>query len=188
MPKEFPSDNEIIILLKESSENLDIVYKKHCDYCLNFMKKINFNEELNKDIFHDALIVLTENLKKENFVLNCKIQTYLNSICRNQLLVRLKGDIKKVEYSEDFDERIDDWFDDEEEIKNERISVVIKALEKMKEYGGKCYEILRRFFYENQKMDKIAFDLNYTNADNAKNQKARCQKNLKELVFEMIQK
>ena len=58
----------------------------------------------------------------------------------------------------------------------------------MKEYGGKCYEILRRFFYENQKMDKIAFDLNYTNADNAKNQKARCQKNLKELVFEMIQK
>ena len=188
MPKEFPNDIEIIHLLKESSENLDIVYEKHKDYCLNFMKKINFNEELNLDIFHDALIVLTENLKMENFTLSCTIQTYLNSICRNQLLVRLKKNSKHDEYSEDFDERIDDWFEENTSIKDEKVQATIKGLEQLKELGGKCYEIIRKFFYDNHSMDKIAYDLGYTNADNAKNQKARCQKKLKEMVFELINK
>ena len=58
----------------------------------------------------------------------------------------------------------------------------------MKVFGGKCYEILRRFFYENHSMEKIALDLNYTNTDNAKNQKSRCQKKLKEDVFKALQK
>jgi hypothetical protein len=35
-------------------------------------------------------------------------------------------------------------------------------------------------------MAKIAFDLEYTNAENVKNQKARCQKKLKEITFEVL--
>ena len=188
--KEFPSDQEIIKLLKDSSGNLDIIYEKHKDYCMNFMKKINHNDELNQDIFHDALIVLNEKVKKDDFVLreNCTIQTYLNSICRNQILVRFKKNSKHSEYSEDYDVRIDDWYENLETENNEKLRAGVTAFEKLKDLGGKCYEILRRFFYENHSMERIAYDMDYTNADNVKNQKSRCQKKLKELAFDLIKK
>ncbi len=182
------SDKEIIEVLKEGSHNLDIVYEKHHDYCMNFMKKINFNEELNKDIFHDALIVFYEKIVKGDFVMTCSIQTYLNSICRNQILVRLKKNEKHSQFSEEFDPRITDWYELEEDATDKKIQAILKALEKLKEFGGKCYEILRRYFYENNSMEKIAYDLEYSNADNVKNQKARCQSRLKEFVFEILNK
>ncbi|MBS1646736.1 MAG: sigma-70 family RNA polymerase sigma factor [Bacteroidetes bacterium] len=183
-----PSDKEVIELLKESSDNLDVVYRKHHDYCMNFMKKINYNEELNQDIFHDSLIVLYEKIVKGDFVLSCSIQTFLNSICRNQILVRLKKSEKHTPYSEEFDARITDWYETDELENATRTQAIIKALEMLKELGGKCYEILRRYFYENNSMEKIAYDLEYTNADNVKNQKSRCQKKLKELVFQLLNK
>ena len=182
------SDKEIIDLLIESSDNLDILYEKHHDYCMNFMKKINYSDELNKDIFHDSLIVLYEKVVKRDFVLTCSIQTYLNSICRNQILVRLKKSEKHSQYSEEFDERITDWYEQDESENTNKIQAIVKALETLKELGGKCYEILRRYFYENSSMEKIAYELEYSNADNVKNQKARCQKKLKELVFQLLNK
>lgn len=182
----FPSDHEMIALLKEGSKNLDLLYNKHRDYCLFFMKKINNNEELNQDIFHDALIVFYEKAAKTEFILTCSIQTYLNSICRNQILVRFKKNSKHSEYSEDYDERIDDWYEQVDSENSEKMQATVKAIELLKDLGGKCYDIMRLFFYENQSMDKIAYELGYTNADNVKNQKARCQKKLKEIAFDVL--
>ena len=182
----FPSDHEMIALLKDGSDDLDLLYNKHRDYCMFFMKKINNNDELNQDIFHDALIVLYEKIKKDDFVLNCSIQTYLNSICRNQILVRFKKNSKHSEYSEDYDERIDDWYENVDSENSDKMQATVKAIELLKDLGGKCYDIMKRYFYENQSMDKIAYELGYTNADNVKNQKARCQKKLKEIAFELL--
>ena len=183
------SDNEIIKRIKESSEDLDLIYKKHKDYCLNFMKRINHNDELNQDIFHDAIIVLYEKIMNPDFTaLTCSIQTYLNSICRNQILVRLKKGGRHSEYSEEYDTRIDDWFEEDESERTEKVQATVKGLDKLKELGGKCYDILKRFFYQNQSMDKIAYDMNFSGEDSAKSQKAKCQKKLKELVFDLIKK
>lgn len=182
------TDKEIIEMLRKNIDSLDVLYERHQDYCMNFMKKINFHEELNKDIYHDALIVFYEKIVRVDFVLTCSIQTYLNSICRNQILVRLKKEEKKSQYSEEFDERIKDWYEAEDQENEGKIQAIVKALEALKGFGGKCYEILRRYFYENSSMEKIAYELDYSNADNVKNQKARCQKKLKELVFQELNK
>ena len=178
----------MMTLLKQSSEYLDVLYDRHHDYCMFFMKKINVNEELNQDIFHDALIVFYEKNKDPYFTLHCSIQTYLNSICRNQILVRLKKSEKSIPYNEDYDAGIHDWYEEEEDENNTKIQAIMKALNALKALGGKCFEILRRYFYENNSMEKIALELDYSNADNVKNQKARCQKKLKELVFQEINK
>lgn len=183
------TDAEMITLLRESSDNLDMLYKRHLNYCMNFMKGIQHNEELNKDVFHDALLVFYEKIvNNADFSLTCSIQTYLNSICRNYILVRFKKSEKRADYSEEYDSRIDDWYDIDENENTERTQAVVTALNKLKDLGGKCYEILRRYFYENSSMEKIAYELEYTNADNVKNQKARCQKKLKEFVFEIMSK
>jgi len=182
------TDIQIIDMLKESSDNLDVLYKRHRDYCMFLMKKINNNDELNQDIFHDALIVFYEKAIKTDFTLTCSIQTYLNSICRNQILVRFKKNSKHSEYSEEYDGRIDDWYEQVDAENTEKMQATVKAIELLKDLGGKCYDIMRRFFYDNQSMDKIANELGYTNADNVKNQKARCQKKLKEFAFDILNK
>lgn len=145
-----------------------------------------------KDIFQDALIVFYENINKPGFSLTCSMQTYLNSICRNQVLVRLAGKRRhpktSIEDNEKYLGNITDWFDDSNLVNNERVELLKKILAEMKENASKCYDILVRFFYQNQTMDKIALALGYTNADNAKNQKYRCQEKLKAEMFSKIRK
>lgn len=186
------TDHELISLLKEDSEALSIVYERHKSYCINFMMSMYNDYDEIKDIFQDAVIVFYENLNKPEFTLTCSIQTYLNSISRNQILKRInfssRYEIKNTDDKSEFLENITDWFDDGKEVNNERVNAMKDVLKQMKESSNKCYDILVRFFYQNQTMDKIAVDLGYTNADNAKNQKYRCQEKLKTEVFKRLHK
>ena len=60
------------------------------------------------------------------------------------------------------------------------------VFEIMKNTSAKCYEMLMRFWYKSQTMDQIAKALNFANADSAKNQKARCQKDFKAEVYKRL--
>ena len=109
------TDAELIELFKTSNDALDIIYRRHKEYCLNFMRAMYNDYDAVRDIYQDAVIVLYENLNKTDFKLSCSIQTYLNSICRNQILVRLKHtskyEIKDSEANNDYIENISDWFE-----------------------------------------------------------------------------
>jgi RNA polymerase sigma factor (sigma-70 family) len=186
------SDSELIELVKESSDALTMVYEKHKEYCINFMKSMYDNKDEIKDIYQDAVIVFYENAVKPGFNLTCSIQTYLNSICRNQVLLRFshakKQVVSSVEENQEFLESLTDWFDDSNLVNNERVAALTGILNEMKESASKCFDILVRFFYQDQTMDKIAEALGYTNADNAKNQKYRCQEKLKAELFKRLKK
>ena len=186
------SDTELINHLRNDNQALSIVYKRHKEYCINFMKNMYNDPDEIKDIFQDAVIVLYENICKPEFILTCSIQTYLNSICRNQILKRINFSnrylVKSVASKNEFIENLTDWFDDVGDENTERVNTIKTILNEMKVNASNCYDILVRFFYQNQSMDRIASDLNYTNADNAKNQKYRCQEKLKAEVFKRLQK
>ena len=187
------NDDEIIAGIKSFDEaSGNALYNKHKDYCLRFMNKMYFDEEINRDIYQDAVIVFIEKMRDNKLTLeNTSIQTYLNSICRNQVLVRLKQKNKPVSMAEDWEnnysDKYIDWFDDQAEIKNDRIKVIMEELEAMKDKGQVCYELLRKVFFENKSMEAVATLMNYTNADNAKNQSYRCRERLKKQVFERLQ-
>ncbi len=184
---ELNSDIEMIKALQISAEPLDDIYTKHKVYCLNFMRKMKaVDEETLLDIYQDSIIVLYEKAQNIDFNLTCSIQTYLNSICRNQVLIRIGSKNKQISVDisdSEFDEDIKDWFNDDQDIEDSKFKSVISAMSKLKELGGRCHEILKRFWYQNQSMEQIAYEMDYSNADNVKNQKARCQKKLKELAF-----
>ena len=105
-------------------------------------------------------------------------------------LVRLthskKHTLSSVQANEKYLENLTDWFDDSNLVNNERVTALKGILSEMKESASKCYDILVRFFYQNQTMEKIATALGYTNADNAKNQKYRCQEKLKMELFKRL--
>lgn len=177
-------DQTLIANLKKDVKHLDIIYTKHKIYCLNFMQKYHNDSEVIKDIYQDAVIVLYEKALSKSFILSSSIQTYLNSICYNQVITRFKKDSKNTMISEEFNAYTNDWFDDGDDGENKKqFTSLEKALENLKEAGGNCYEILQRFFYLKQSNTEIAETMNYKNDKTVKQQKARCQKRLKELTF-----
>ena len=181
------TDKEKLFKLRTDESYFTRVYNEHKGYTMRFLRKMNDDAELLSDLYQDAMIVLHQKVKDPAFDLSCSIQTYVNSICRNQLLNKFKEKSRFIVKDKvgEFDSDITDWFEDEfEDEKENRLNTLEKALEHLKENGEKCYEILKRFFYQRQSMDEIAVEMKYTNGDNVKNQKSRCQKKLKELVLE----
>lgn len=181
------SDAELIARIKEDSDGLDLLYRQHRRYCLSYLNSLHNHEEM-QDIFHDAVLALYEKLRRdEAFVLRCSIQTYLNAVCRNMLRERLRKENRFINFEDEFEhDNIVDVLQPIESDNSPKMKAIHKALNLMKETGGKCYEILLRYFYLQQRMDRIAYEMDYTNSDNAKNQKARCQKRLKILTSNVL--
>lgn len=197
------TDQELIFKIKEDSEALGIVYKKCKSSALQFLRKINYqaNERIDiEDIFQDSIIVLYENITNRDFELasNTSLQTYLNSVCRNQLLKKI-GNNKTIELNSnigtDDDEQDDsmrcnplitDSLDEFEDDTDHQYNAIEKALLKMKAAGGHCYELLTLFWYHRKSMTELTEIFGYTNSANTKNQKARCQKRLEKLTFDLM--
>ena len=195
-------DHEIISKIKENSEALGIVFKKCKPGAIQFLRKINYqsNERIDiEDIFQDAILVLYENIENKDFVLaaNTSLQTYLNSVCRNQLLKKIgkynvvelienKGNDEDHDEVMEFNPLIVDTLEEFVDIKEQQFNAMEKALEKIKEAGGHCYELLTLFWYHRKSMSELSEVFGYSNADNTKNQKARCQKRLEKLTFELM--
>ena len=191
----YANDDSIIEGIKKfEDEAVTRLYNKHKDYCLRFMNSKYDDEHTVRDIYQDAVIVFIENVRQKNLKLeNTSIQTYLNSICNNQIKVRFGNKGKTVLVDDDsenqnnYNENINDWFNEENDIKNERIKIIQEELIIMKEKGQQCFELLKKFFFEKKTMEKIADQMNYTNAANAKAQKWKCQERLKKQVLNRLQ-
>jgi RNA polymerase sigma factor (sigma-70 family) len=197
------TDQELIFKIKEDSEALGIVYKKCKSNALQFLRKINYqaNERIDiEDIFQDSIIVLYENITNRDFELasNTSLQTYLNSVCRNQLLKKI-GKNNAVELNENqgndddeqdnsmqFNPLIVDTLEEFEDTKEKQFNAIEKALEKIKAAGGHCYQLLTLFWYHKKSMNDLTTEFGYTNQVNTRNQKAKCQKRLEKLTFELM--
>jgi RNA polymerase sigma factor (sigma-70 family) len=195
------NDQEIILKIKEDAEALGIVYKKCKSSALQFLRKINYhsNERIDiEDIFHDAIIVLHEKISSSDFILTSSLQTYLNSVCRFQLLKKIEknnavefndnneNDDNESEDSMRFNSLITDTLEEFEDSIEHQYNAIENALEKMKAAGGHCYELLTLFWYHKKSMNELAEIFGYTNAANTKNQKARCQKRLEKITFDLM--
>lgn len=191
------NDQELLAKIKENSDYLGVVYKRCKTNSLGFMRKMT-NGKMNdyelEDVFQDANIILYEKIVKGNFVLTASFQTYLNSVCRFQLLNKLGKENLYSDYEEnsniDNDENpmnylsnITDSLDDIENPKEEQLNAIEIALEKLKLAGGHCYELLTLFWYHKKSMNELTIEFGYNNSDTTKNQKARCQKRLEKLAY-----
>jgi RNA polymerase sigma factor (sigma-70 family) len=192
------SDQEVIEKIKDNNDALGIVFTRCKTNSLGFMRKMTggkINDYELVDVFQDAILKLYEKIVKGDFVLTCKIQTYMNSVCRNQLLNKIKKSKLTTTFEENigidnedgipmsYDVSITDTLDEIEDEKEAQFTALEGALEIMKKAGGRCYELIRLFWYHKKSMNELTQIFGYSDADNTKNQKARCQKRLKDIVF-----
>jgi RNA polymerase sigma factor (sigma-70 family) len=192
------NDQDLLVKIKENSEALGDVYKRCKFNSVRFMQKMtsgSLNDYELDDVFHDAIIILYEKIVNGNFELSCALQTYINSVCRFQLLNK----IGKSKLSADFEENINHDEDDEspmnykltitdsldeiEDTKDAQFTALETALEKMKAAGGHCYELLTLFWYHKKSMNELTTEFGYTNEVNTRNQKAKCQKRLEKIAY-----
>lgn len=178
--------NEIDLLKKIKGGNSDsfkYLYKKMYPVIANYIRLNGGNEEEAKDVFQDAVVVLYRKLQDDAFELTCKIQTFLYSVSRNLWLNEVKNRsliLPENEIRDQHDE-ITETDPQDNDVRG-RIVTLNSSLEKL---GEPCASILRMFYIDDLSMNEIAGRMNYTNADNAKNQKYKCLMRLKKIFFRM---
>jgi len=191
------NDQELLVKIKENSDYLGIVYKQCKANCLGFMRKMTSGKisdyEL-EDVFQDANIILYEKIVKGDFVLTATFQTFLNSVCRFQLLNTLEKSKLTTDYQDNSDDdddenpngyhsSITDSLDAVDYSNEPQFLAIETALEKMKAAGGHCYELLTLFWYHKKSHDEIAKIMNYSNDKTSKKQKSGCQEKLRKLSY-----
>lgn len=194
------NDQDLLGYIKENCDVLGVVYKKCKSNSIRFMQKMtsgSVNEYELDDVFHDSVIVLYEKIIDGSFTLTCALQTYLNSVCRFQLLNKLA----KSKLSADFEENVDhdendtsmtylsgitDCLDEIEGPKEKQYDAIERALETIKKAGGHCYELLTLFWYHKKSMNELTELFGYSNSDTTKNQKAKCQKRLEKIAYNVM--
>jgi RNA polymerase sigma factor (sigma-70 family) len=191
------TDQELLVKIKENSDYLGIVYKRCKSNCLGFMRKMTsgkINDYELEDVFQDANIILYEKIVKGDFVLTATFQTYLNSVCRFQLLNTLEKSKLTTDYQDNSDDdddenpngyhsSITDSLDAVDHSNEPQFLAIETALEKMKAAGGHCYELLTLFWYHKKSHDEIAKIMNYSNDKTSKKQKSGCQEKLRKLSY-----
>ena len=148
---------------------------------MNMVCSNSGTEQEARDVYQDAVIAFFEKVQQPDFVLTCKIKTYLYAVSRRLWLKQLaekKRYYGKIEENEKF-------LEIEEEMVNigkreEEFEKMAKALELL---GEPCRSIIEDFYFNDQSMDNIRDKFGYTNTDNAKNQKYKCLQRLKKLFF-----
>jgi RNA polymerase sigma factor (sigma-70 family) len=174
------SEQELLHEMLKNEDAFNFIYLKCKEPCINFMKKMNANVEDAIDIYQDATIVLYEKIQNKSLKLTVKIETYLTSICKYQLLSRFNNiKSKNTILEENLEEKNDDWFEEENESNTEKMNILLKEFDILKTNNDKCYERLRLFYYENLSMKEIAIKLTLKDDKTAKNLVNRCRDNLK---------
>lgn len=160
---------------------IETIYKQNYNMVQTLIINNNGSYDDAKDIFQEAMIALYEKTKSESFVLTCKINTYVYSVCRRLWLKRLQQLGKYSNQIENLEETVSVEDDIEMQKKrNAEFSIMERALASM---GEPCKSLLEGYYLKKMDMQSLAKEFGYTNADNAKNQKYKCLMRLKKMFF-----
>lgn len=175
------SDQEIIRRIREGDETALVeVYQNNITMVNKFIRENSGYPEDAEDMLQEAIVILWENVQKNDFDLTSKISTYLYSIVRNRWFREIsRRKIGKMG-------NIDDYVIVEESkdalknvIRNEEYKMILECINML---GPTCKKILSLFYLEEKGMDEIARLLGFSNADVAKAKKWQCKKELELLI------
>ena len=180
--KLYPTEKSILEGIRGGDERaVAHLYKAYFGPIRRFVLNNSGTEAQAKDIYQDTVIAFFERVTEKGIELHCTIGTFLYSIARRLWLKQLKQkgrnytDIHEVEEYIPVEEGIGEEAEQISALEEQ----VMNTLEKM---GNPCKKLLQLFYFQKLNMKQIAEKMGYTNAENAKNQKARCMKRLRKLV------
>lgn len=176
--------DELIVseLRKENNAMvLKELYRTHYPMIVNLVCSNSGTEQEAKDVYQESLIAFYEKIKRPDFILSCKIKTYLYAVCKRLWLKRLSEKKRFHPQMETGDilPEIDTEMHDIEE-SEKKFVFVGKSLDGL---GEPCRGIIEDFYIHDLTMEAIRDKHGYTSAENAKNQKYKCLQRLKKIFF-----
>ena len=166
----------LTLLAKADSAAFEYLYKQYYTMVQHLVLKNSGTADDASDLFQEVLIVLYEKARDQKLNLTSSLKTFLYSVARNLWLKKLNAGKKNIRL-ENFEEFIAVETEPEENL----APVLNKLLD---EIGDACRRLLVLFYYRKKSMEEICIELNYQNADSAKNQKYKCIQRLKKMIAE----
>jgi RNA polymerase sigma factor (sigma-70 family) len=173
-----PISDSILLeqLKREDNFSFEQLYKLYFPSILNFVSNNKGSNEDAEDVFQEAIIILLQKLRQENFLLTSSLKTFLFAIAKNIWLKKLR-DNKKIT-SNDFEK-----YSLETEIFDTEIIAEKTNEEKVENWLTKitnnCQRILKAIFFYQEPMDSLMKKMGWKNKHTAANQQYKCIQQVK---------
>lgn len=175
-------DQEIISNLKARDERmLKICYTSFYRKAYRVLRdRFRYDVPTFNEIFQDSIIALWRNTAKEEFVLTCKLSTYIIAIALRLSLKHMDRKVRYVDKEETFWSGLNGEADEMEDstIRNERIAKCLGCV------SLACQRILKLYYFDELSLDQIAERLNLKGRNSAKTLKYKCMQKLRSVVRE----
>ncbi len=128
------------------------------------------------DVFQEAVIVLVQKMRMDDFELTSSVKTYLFSVAKNLWLKQLRQGKKELNREASFWDTAGDQLAAETSIEPQHEKQVHTL---MKVITVHCKRILDFLFFKNQSMEKLMALMGWKNKHTADNQKYKCIQQIK---------
>ncbi len=173
-------DENLLQKLKDGdNESFKVLYKTYYPMVENYIFRNNGSYDEAQETFQEIIVAFMEKLY-DGFNLTSSLKTFLYSMMENNWLNKLRSK-KRFENLKTEHYELPNEYNNEED-RNEMNSVLKNAY---KELGDKCRQILILFYWKKHSMQEIAEKMNYTNSENAKNQKHKCLEKIRKIKREL---
>lgn len=178
----YTTDNSLLNAIRNGEKGcIEMLYSNYYEVIESFVIKNSGTSDEANDIVQNTVITFYEKALTKKFVLTSSLKTYLYSIARNLWLKELKRKGKTPMVIDTTAEYLVLEDHNDKSYKEEEEELIQNCMKYFNTLGENCKEILTHYYWDNWKMDKIAKEMNYTNAVNAKVQKSKCMKQLRKL-------
>jgi RNA polymerase sigma factor (sigma-70 family) len=181
----FQSDQQLVELIRKGDEQvLSLLYRKNLHLITKYIQANNGNEYDASELLQDALVVLWEKIRRNEFTLESKLSTFLYAVVKKKWLQEL---VRRRRYTtlEQVENNPGPEQDAMEQIQDkERVTMVRKCLDML---SPLCQKILILYYYEEKSMTEIATLTGLANEDVAKSKKYQCKKDLEVLIKSLWQ-
>jgi RNA polymerase sigma factor (sigma-70 family) len=150
------------------------IYKEYFPVIQRLIRQNRGSADDSRDIFHEGLAILHNNIHEGRFKQKSAIRTYLYSICRNLWLKELR---KRNVQLPSIDEMVEDL---KQDVNTYLIDVEVVSL-LMNELSEDCRRILVEYYFNLRTMEQLKDIFNVNSVQAAKNKKWRCLNYLKRL-------
>jgi RNA polymerase sigma factor (sigma-70 family) len=163
---------EIINDLKgESNRAFGDLYKNYFGLVQHYIIRNNGSAEDAQDVFQEAMIVLVEKLRQDNFQLTASLKTYIMAISKYMWLNKLRNGFRVTEFtdlhSNSFFEEINLSIEQEKTYRDKLQAYMTKIT-------GHCNRLLHDMFFKKKPIEQIQEEYGYSSKHNAQNQKHKC--------------
>lgn len=131
-----------------------------------------------EDVFQDAMLVLVEKLRQEDFQLTASINTYVYAICKNLWFKKLRDSNFKLSLETIKDSDFQDSITDTIENEKSYLDILKGYLTKITVH---CNRLIQDIFFNGASIDDIQIKYGYSSSHNAQNQKYKCVEQLRKV-------